>query len=95
MYPQWMWNLLKYYNLWGFRTDINPSHRFKKLTLFISLLHLILIINITVAVVHFLLRINEDTLGTINDTVKYIGALVMHWTIVIESNGKTEAKKQL
>lgn len=88
MFPQWMTNLLRYYDLWGLRTELKVSPRYRKFVLFIITLHMFLVAFITAEIIKFLFKGEDDTLGTVNEIIKYAIAIIVYWSIVIESNFK-------
>lgn len=89
MLPHWTNIFVGYYDCWGFRTGWNVSSGYKKFIRLILVLHLVLVTMVTIYIniVHYLTTlIINNTLATVNDVAKFSGALIVHWSTIIESN---------
>lgn len=94
MFSYW----LRYYDLWGFNTEIKASHRYRIFVRFVLASHLILATILTLIILRYLLRPGyDDILGTINDFIKYLGSFIVYWSTIIECNlgRKCIAKRKL
>lgn len=85
MYPRWMNNLLFYFDVWGFCTEFRKSSNQRVFVSLIFLLHIILVSIFSVSILAYLTRFSADKLGTLNDTLKLYGILVVYWLSIFES----------
>lgn len=85
MYSRWMNNLLFYFDLSGFCTEFRKSLNQRVFDSLIFLLHIILVSIFSVSILAYLTRLSADKLGTLNDTLKLYGILVVYWLSIFES----------
>lgn len=78
-------NLLFYFDLWGFCTEFRKSSNQRVFVSLIFLLHIILVSIFSVSILAYLTRFSADKLGTLNDTLKLYGILVVYWLSIFES----------
>lgn len=90
----WMTITLRYFNFWGFCTEFNLLNRRRNGIPFILIFYSVFGIIATDSFLQHLKRWRYDTLGTVNDTVKLIGALLVYWSSIIESFSKRKIQQQ-
>lgn len=96
MFPHWVIKFLRYYELWGFRTEWKTNFRYRLFfTHLIIAVHIVSISVVTIVIYGYMRRFDSDILGTLNDIVKYGGALFVYWSSVIESCFKSRTKEKL
>lgn len=84
MYSPWMSRLLLYFDLWGFSTRFNKLTKQLKFSLFFFVLHIILASISSYLIFKYLLRPNDDTLGTLNDLIKFVVMITSYWLSIVE-----------
>lgn len=84
MYPTWLRKLLFYFDLWGFCTQFKPHPKQQKIDFFILFVHIVLALISTILIFTYLTRPIDDTLGTLNDTLKFTVLLVSYWLSIFE-----------
>lgn len=84
MYPNWMLNLLFYFDLWGFCTQFKRSSNQPKFDRLIFIFHIIFASIATSFISKYLNRPNNDTLGNINDVLKFTDLLLVYWLSIFE-----------
>lgn len=94
MYPQWMLNLLFYFDLWGFCTQFKRSTNQLKFDRLILMLHVFLASTVTSFIWKYLARPDDDKLGTVNDIMKFTNLLLVYWLSIFELYINRRIQKQ-
>lgn len=93
-YPNWMNNLLCYFDLWGLPTDFRMDSNYQKISRLSTILISILGLIVTVLLIIYLKRPTYDPLGTLNDVIKYAGILIVFWSSLFELNTKHSIRRR-
>lgn len=94
MYPNWMFNLLLYFDLWGFCSQFKRYPNQTKYFRLILALHTLLATVATVFISQYLAKSSKDKLGTINDILKFSFLLLVYWLSIFELYLKRRNQKQ-
>lgn len=94
MYPRWMLNLLFYFDLWGFCTQIKRSPNQLKFDRSMLTLHIIFASISTLLISKYLSRPGDDKLGMVNDIMKFTVLLLVYWLSIFELYSKRRIQRQ-
>lgn len=86
--------LFVYFDLWGFSTQFRQSLNHPKIVRTIFIVHIILAMITTLAVLKFVNRPNNDKLSSINDSIKLTAIVLVYWLSVIELYLKKETQRK-
>lgn len=83
--------VVHYFDLCGFYSEFQTINRRLKVKLLI--LHCIIGTLITIATVHYIIQYVNDVLGSVNDSVKMFGALLVYFSSIIEFFSKRKCQR--
>lgn len=94
MYPRWMQNLLLYFDFCGFCTQFRQGPNQQKIDFSILIVHVILATITTFFISLYLRRPVADTLGNLNDTLKFFVLVLGYWLSIFELYFKQKTQQQ-
>lgn len=84
MYPTWLGNLLFYFDIWGLCTQFKRCPNQQKIDSIILVLHVVLASTSSIFILKYITRPVDDTLGTLNDALKFSVLLTSYWLTIFE-----------
>lgn len=94
MYPSWMRNLLLYFDLWGFCSQFKRSPYQQKIDLLILVFHVISGTVTSYSISLYLQRGSADTLGNLNDILKFSVLMLGFWFSIFELYFKQKTQQK-
>lgn len=94
MYPKWMAFILRFFDIWGNCTEFSKSRFYRIFIHVILLINIVFGINTAIEFKNYLHVHSNDTLGTVNDTIKLNGFQLIFWITIIEAYVKRKSQRR-